>query len=155
MANEIYLTPEGKKQLEEKLEFYKKVKRPEATKAIGVAREFGDLKENSEYDQAKEEQGKIEAEIADMEATLRDAIVITKKVSTNKVGIGCVVKVYDEDFDEEIEYKIVGSTESDPLRGLISNQSPVGAALLGKTKGEEVIVPTPSGHITLKILDIK
>ena len=103
----------------------------------------------------KEEQGKIEAEIADMEATLRDAIVIAKKVSTNKVGIGCVVKVYDEDFDEEIEYKIVGSTESDPLRGMISNQSPVGAALLGKTKGEEVVVPTPSGHITLKILGIK
>ena len=81
--------------------------------------------------------------------------MITKKVSTNKVGVGCVVKVYDEDFDEEIEYKIVGSTESDPLRGMISNQSPVGAALLGKTKGEEVVVPTPSGHITLKILEIK
>lgn len=155
MANEIYLTVEGKKQLEEKLDYYKKVKRPEATKAIGVAREFGDLKENSEYDQAKEEQGKIEAEIAEMEATLRDAIIISGKTTSNKVSMGSTVKVYDEDFDEEIEYKIVGSTESDPLRGLISNQSPVGSALLGKGKGDEVVVPTPAGHITLKILQIK
>lgn len=155
MANEIYLTIEGKKQLEEKLDYYKKVKRVEATKAIGIARDFGDLKENSEYDQAKEEQAKIEAEIAEMEATLRDAIVIAKKVSTSKVNIGNTVKVYDEDFDETIQYKIVGSAESDPLRGLISNQSPVGAALLGKEKGDEICVPTPSGHVKLKILDIK
>ncbi len=155
MANEIYLTAEGKKQLEEKLDYYKKVKRPEATKAIGVAREFGDLKENSEYDQAKEEQGKIEAEIAEMEATLRDAIIISGKTSTSSVGIGNTVKVYDEDFDEEVEYKIVGSTESDPIRGLISNMSPVGSALIGKKKGDEVVVQTPTGHITLKILAIK
>ena len=140
----IYLTEEGKKQLEEKLNYYRTVKRPEVTKKIGIAREFGDLSENAEYDSAKEEQGKIEAEIAEMEAKLKTCVVIDKdNIDTSKVSIGCTVTVYDQDFDEEVDYTIIGSTESDPANGLISNESPV------------VSVKTPVGECSLKILKIK
>ena len=152
----VYLTEEGKKQLEEKLNYYRTVLRPEVTKKIGIAREFGDLSENAEYDSAKEEQGKIEAEIAEMEAKIKTCVIIDKdNIDTSKVSIGCTVKVYDEDFDEEVEYTIIGSTESDPSKGLISNESPVGAALLGKKKNEIVTVKTPVGECHLKILAIK
>ena len=151
----VYLTEEGRKQLEEKLNHYRTVLRPEVTKKIGIAREFGDLSENAEYDSAKEEQGKIEAEIAEMEAKLKTCIIIDKnKIDTSSVNIGCKVKVYDMDFDEEVEYTIIGSTESDPSKGLISNESPVGNALLGKKAGETVSVKTPVGECTLKILEI-
>lgn len=151
----VYLTEEGRKQLEEKLNHYRTVLRPEVTKKIGIAREFGDLSENAEYDSAKEEQGKIEAEIAEMEAKLKTCIIIDKnKLDTSKVNIGCTVKVYDLDFDEEVKYTIIGSTESDPSKGLISNESPVGSALLGKKAGETVSVKTPVGECTLKILEI-
>lgn len=152
---EVYLTEEGRQQLEEKLNYYRTVKRPEASKKIGIAREFGDLSENAEYDSAKEEQGKIEAEIAEMETKLKTCIIIDKnKIDTSKVNIGCTVKAYDEDFDEEVEYTIIGSTESDPSKGYISNESPVGSALLGKKKGETVVVKTPVGECRLQILDI-
>ena len=151
-----FLTPEGKKQLEERLVELKTVKRPEVTKKIGIAREFGDLSENAEYDAAKEEQGLIEAEIAEIEMKLRNCELITKKsISTSKVSVGCTVKLHDEMFDEDIEYKIIGSTESDPFQGLISNESPVGKALLGKKKGETVEVQTPGGIISYTILSIK
>ncbi|MBR3790336.1 MAG: transcription elongation factor GreA, partial [Clostridia bacterium] len=127
----IYLTLEGKKELEDKLEYLKTVKREEVTKAIGAAREYGDLSENSEYDAAKEAQGVLESEILEIETKLRDCIIIDKKnIDTSKVSLGCFVKVFDKDFDEEVEYKIVGSTESNPLKGFISNESPVGLALL-------------------------
>ena len=150
------LTPEGKKQLEEKLNYYKTVRRVEVSKKIGIAREFGDLSENAEYDAAKEEQGMIEAEILEIEAKLRNCEVINKKtLSTNKISVGSIVKLYDETFGEEIEYQIIGSTESDPLKGLISNESPVGKALLGKKKGETVEVSTPTGVATYKILAIR
>ena len=152
----VYLTEEGKKQLEEKLNYYRTVKRPEVTKRIGVAREFGDLSENAEYDSAKDEQGKLEAEIAEMEAKLKTCVIIDKKnIDTSKVSIGCTVTVYDQDFDEEVDYTIIGSTESDPANGLISNESPVGSALLGKKKGDVVSVKTPVGECSLKILKIK
>ena len=152
----IYLTEEGKKQLEEKLNYYRTVRRPEVTKKIGIAREFGDLSENAEYDAAKEEQGKVEAEIAEMETKLKTCVIIDKdNIDTSKVTIGCTVKAYDEDFDEEVEYTIIGSTESDPSRGLISNESPVGNALLGRKQGETVVVKTPVGECRLKILEIK
>ena len=151
----VYLTEEGKQQLEEKLNYYRTVKRPEITKKIGVAREFGDLSENAEYDSAKEEQGKLEAEIAEMETKLKTCIIIDKNnIDTSCVNIGCKVKAYDEDFDEEVEYTIIGSTESDPSKGLISNESPVGSALLGKKVGDTVVVKTPVGECTLKILEI-
>ena len=147
------LTEEGKKQLEKKLEEYKTQKRPEVIKKIGLAREFGDLSENAEYDAAKDEQARIEAEIQEMEAKLRDCIVIGK-VDTTCVNLGCVVTVFDQVFDEEVEYKIVGSTESNPLEGRISNESPVGMALLGKKVGDVVSVETPTGICSLKILKI-
>ena len=151
-----YLTPEGKKQLEDRLIELKTIERPNVTKKIGIAREFGDLSENAEYDAAKEEQGMIEAEIAEIEAKLRNCEVINKKdLSTNKISVGSIVKLYDEAFDEEIEYQIIGSTESDPIKGLISNESPVGRALLGRKKGETVEVSTPAGTITYKVLAIR
>lgn len=150
-----YLTPEGKKQLEEKLNFYKTVKRPEVVKRIGIAREFGDLSENSEYDAAKDEQAQIEAEISEMEDILLNAEVIDKKkLNADVVSVGCKVKLYDEDFDEEVEYRITGSSESDPRNGIISNVSPVGAALLGHKVGDSIVVKTPGGDTTYKVVAI-
>ena len=148
---QVYLTKEGKKQLEEKLDYYKTVKRPEVIKRIGLAREFGDLSENSEYDAAKEEQTRIESEISEMEQKLRDCIVITK-IDTSKVSVGCNVELLNNTLGQTVTYKIVGSTESNPLQGLISNESPVGKAVLGKKVGEDVIVTTPNGdiHYTVK-----
>lgn len=151
-----FLTPEGKIQLENRLNELKTVKRPEVTKKIGIAREFGDLSENAEYDAAKEEQGLIEAEILEIESKLRNCIIINKnELSTKNVAVGCTVKLYDKSFDEEIEYEIIGSTESDPIKGLISNESPVGKALLGKKKGDKVEVKTPGGIIEYEILEIR
>lgn len=152
----IYLTLEGKKELEDKLEYLKTVKREEVTKAIGAAREYGDLSENSEYDAAKEAQAVLEAEIMEIETKLRDCEIIDKKnIDTSKVSIGCYVKVFDAEFDEEVEYKIVGSTESNPLKGLISNESPVGLALLNASVGDTVVVQTPMGSSKLKVLSIR
>ena len=151
-----YLTPEGKKQLEEKLTYYKTVKRPDVVKRIGIAREFGDLSENSEYDAAKDEQAQIEAEITEMESILLHAEIIDKKkITSDKVNVGCKVKLYDEDFDEEVEYRISGSSESDPRNGIISNVSPVGKALIGHKKGDSVTVQTPGGATTYKIIAIQ
>jgi len=151
-----YLTPEGKAQLEEKLNFYKTVKRPDVVKRIGIAREFGDLSENSEYDAAKDEQAQIEAEIAEMEGILLNAEVIDKKkINADKVSVGCKVVLYDEEFDEEVVYTITGSSESDPRNGLISNVSPVGKALIGHSKGEVISVQTPGGTTSYKIVDIQ
>ena len=149
------LTVEGKKQLEEKLNYYKTVRRVEVSKKIGVAREFGDLSENSEYDAAKEEQAQVEAEIREMEDILLTCQIIdTKDVTNDVVGIGSTVKLYDEEFDEELQYKILGSTESDPANGIISNISPVGSALLGHKKGDEVKVKMQGGDIVYKILNL-
>jgi len=156
MAQKSYLTPEGKKQIEEKLEYYKTVKRPEVIKKIGIAREFGDLSENAEYDAAKEEQSIIEGEIAQMEEILLTAIILYKKdIDTSCVNVGTTVKVYDEDFDEDIEYRIVGTQESDPKNFVISNESPLGATLLGHKVGDFVTVNTPNGESRYKILSIR
>ncbi len=152
---ENYLTPEGKKQLEEKLHYLKTVKRPEVVKKIGIAREYGDLSENAEYDAAKEEQAILESQIADIESTLLNAVIIKKSnIDTSKVSIGTKVKLYDLEFDEEVEYKIIGSDESDPKNGIISNVSPVGSALLGHKVDDIVTVKTPNGEIKFKILSI-
>ena len=151
-----YLTPGGKKQLEGKLAHYKTVLRPNVVKRIGIAREFGDLSENSEYDAAKDEQAKIEAEISEMENILLNAEVIDKNnIDSTVVNIGTKVKLYDEDFDEELEYRISGSSESDPKNGVISNVSPVAKAIIGHKKGESVVVHTPGGVSHFKIVDIK
>ena len=150
-----FLTPEGKKQLEEKLSYYKSTKRVEVTQRIAIAREFGDLSENAEYDAAKEEQGQIEAEIKQMEDILLNCQIIDNVAEDGVVGIGSKVKVYDEDFDEELELTILGSTESDPAKGIISNNSPVGAALIGHKIGDKVTVKMEAGNIVYKILEVK
>ena len=151
MKNEIYLTKDGYKKLQERLNYLKSTARENVAKKIGIARDFGDLSENAEYDAAKEEQGAIEAEISEIEDKLRNGKIINKnRIDTSKVNIGCFVKIYDVDFDEEVEYQIIGSTESDPSKGLISNESPVGQALLGKKVGDNVEVTIPETGATLK-----
>ena len=134
---------------------FKTVKRHEVAQKIKEARAQGDLSENAEYDAAKEEQGTIEARIAELEITLRNAQVIdTDESSLDKVALGNTVVLYDSEFDENITYTIVGSTEADPMQGLISNESPVGAAVLGAAVGDEVEVVTPGGVSTFKVLEI-
>ena len=156
MAEVTFLTPEGKKQLEEKLKYMKEVLRPEVQKKIGTAREYGDLSENSEYDQAREEQGKLESEILLIEAQLNNCQIITKSsIDTSKVTLGCTVEVYDEEFDEKLKFTIVGSTETNPEEGKISNESPVGQALMGARKNDIVIVKSPAGDLKFKVLSIK
>ncbi|MEA5003804.1 MAG: transcription elongation factor GreA [Christensenella sp.] len=156
MANEdVVLTHQGVKELEEKLEYLKTVRRLEIAEEIKTARAFGDLSENAEYDEAKNEQAKIEGEIIMLEKMLRNATVVDQDdVDVQRVNVGTTVKVLDKEFDEEIEYMIVGSAEADMTQNKISNESPVGRALLGKKVGNTVKVETPGGVVKLKILDI-
>lgn len=155
-SNRTVVSVEGMKKLEEKLQYLATIRRAEVAELISVARGFGDLSENAEYDEAKNEQSRLEAEIIDLENTIRTALVIDdREVSTNRVNIGTTVKVYDEELKEELEYTIVGARESDPMNNLISNESPMGAAMLGKKKGQTVKVNAPGGVITLKIKDIQ
>ncbi len=151
-----YLTPEGKKQLEEKLAYYKTTMRREATNKISAAREYGDLSENSEYDAAKESQAIVEREISEMEDILLNCEIISSTpASKGEISIGSTVTLYDEEFDEEVTYKILGSTESDPANGIISNLSPVGSALLGHKKGDVIVAQLETGTVSYKILAIK
>ncbi len=155
MAKQIIVTEEGLKKLQEELEYLKTTKRKEVVEAIRVALSFGDLSENSEYDEAKNEQAKTEARISELEESLKHVKVISdSEVTTDTVNVGNRVKVYDEEFEEEIEYLLVGSTEADPLENKISDQSPIGAALLGQKVGATVEVHTPGGIIKLEILEI-
>jgi len=155
MAKQIIVTEEGLKKLQEELEYLKTTKRKEVVEAIRVALSFGDLSENSEYDEAKNEQAKTEARISELEESLKHVKVISdSEVTTDTVNVGNRVKVYDEEFEEEILYTIVGSTEADPLEDKISDQSPIGSALIGRQVGETVEVTTPGGVINLKILEI-
>lgn len=133
MSKPVILTYEGLKKLEEELEYLKTVKRAEVAEKIKQARAFGDLSENSEYDEAKNEQAFIEGRIATLEAMLKNAKVIDEEdIKLDQVSIGCTVKVYDESYNEEVEYTIVGSAEADPMNNKISDESPIGKALLGK-----------------------
>lgn len=155
MAKQIIVTEEGLKKLNEELEYLKTTKRKEVVEAIRVALSFGDLSENSEYDEAKNEQAKTEARILELEESLKNVKVISDSdVSTDKVNVGNKVVVYDEEFEEEVEYTLVGSTEADPLANKISDQSPIGEAILGKKVGEIAEAHTPAGVIKLKILEI-
>ena len=155
MADELFLTEEGKAEIEARLRFLKNEKRPEVLDKLKVARDFGDLSENSEYDAAKKEQSIVETEIANIEETLRKARIISDKdVKKDTVGVGNSVTVYDMDFDEEIVYKIVGVIESDPDKNFVSNASPIGKALMDRKVGEVVTVITPGGDIQMKILKI-
>ncbi len=157
MANnkEIKLTESGLKQLEEELEYLKTKKRKEVSEKIKVALGFGDLSENSEYDEAKNEQAQVEARIVSLENKLKNAVVIDEiERDTSKVEIGATVVINDIEFNEDFEYKIVGSTEADPDEGKLSDESPLGKALLGKTEGEIVDVDAPAGVLQYKILKI-
>lgn len=153
---DIVLTTEGYNKLEEELKYLKGPKKMQVAERIKIAREFGDLSENSEYDDAKNEQALLEAKIQDIENMLRVAKVVDDdEVSTRKVGIGTQVTVHDFEFDEDITYGIVGATEVDMKNNKISNESPVGKALIGAKKGDEVDVETPGGVIKYKVLSIK
>ena len=152
---ELYITIEGKAEQEARLRYLKNEKRPEVLDKLKVARDFGDLSENSEYDAAKKEQTILETEIAQIEETLRKAIIIDKKdVKKDAVGVGNSVTVYDMDFDEEVVYKIVGVIESNPDKNLVSNESPIGSGLMGKKVGDIAEITTPGGVIKMKILKI-
>ena len=150
------LTYEGLKKLEEELEDLKVVRRKEVADKIKEAREQGDLSENAEYDAAKDEQREIEARIEELEKILKNAEVVDEdEVDVDTINIGCKVKVLDVEFDEELEFRIVGSTEASSLQGKISNESPVGKALLRHKVGDVVEVETQAGVIEYKILEIQ
>lgn len=150
------LTYAGLQALEEEMHDLKVNRRKEVAAKIKEAREQGDLSENAEYDAAKDEQRDIEARIEEIEKILKNAeVVVEDEVDYDKINVGCTVKLYDEEFDEEIEYKIVGSTEANSLMGKISNESPVGKALMGAKVGEEVAVETQVGICRYKVLGIE
>lgn len=155
MASEIVVTEEGLKKLEDELHYLKTVKRKEVVEAIRVALGFGDLSENSEYDEAKDEQAKTEVRIQELEEMLRNVKLVSgSDVQTGTVNIGNKVKVYNEKYKEECEYTVVGSTEANPLKNKISDQSPIGLALTGLKVGQTAKVETPKGVMKLKILEI-
>lgn len=152
---DVFLTVEGLKKLEDELDLSKAVKRREVAERIKVALDFGDISENSEYDQAKNEQAQLEERISKLEMMLRNARVIDEDdISTDIVGIGSKVLVKDIEYNEEMEFTIVGSAEADPYEGRISNESPVGSALLGNKSGDIVDVMVPDGIIKYEILTI-
>lgn len=155
MAKAVLLTSEGLATLQAELENLKTVTRNEIAEKIKIARGFGDLSENSEYDEAKNEQAKIEARIVELEAMLKNAQVIDEiDAADGKITIGCTVKLLDVEFDDEIVYTIVGSAESNPQEFKISDESPVGAALIGHVAGDEVTVVCEAGHLQFKVLEV-
>lgn len=152
---EYYMTKEGKEKLEKELEYLKTEKRKEVVERIKIARSFGDLSENSEYDAAKDEQAFVESRIAQLEKMIRNAVIIEdSNDDPNVVTIGKKVKFIELPDGEEETYMIVGSAESDPLAGKISNDSPMAKSLLGKRIGDEVVVQTPGGELNVKIIEV-
>ena len=150
------LTYEGLKALEDELHDLKVVKRKEVAGKIKEAREQGDLSENAEYDAAKDEQRDIEARIEEIEKILKNAeVVVEDEVDVNKINVGCTISVLDMEYHEEMEFKIVGSSEANSLKGKISNESPVGKALMGRGIGDVVTVETQAGVFQYKILNIE
>lgn len=153
---EVVLTPEGFKRLSEEIEYLSTVKREEISERIKDAREFGDISENSEYNEAKNEQAKLEMRISNLEQKLRNARVLTgKEISTDSVGIGSLVTLKDIKLGDSYKYVVVGSAEADPSNNRLSNESPVGKAIMGKKAGETVKVATPRGSTKYKIVSIK
>ncbi len=155
MSDKVILTEEGYKQLEKRLEELKFVKRPEITERIKVARDFGDLSENAEYDAAKNEQARIEGEIVEIEAKLKIAEIIKTDGDHDIVGVGMKVRILDVDMNEEAVYEIVGTTEADISVGRISNESPLGKALVGAKVGQTVTVKAPKCSYEVKVLKIE
>jgi transcription elongation factor GreA len=155
-VKEVILTPEGFKKLKEEIEYLSSAKRRQVADRIRIAREFGDIAENAEYDDAKNEQALLEHRIAVLEERMRAARVIEKKeISKDVVSIGSHVKLRDMDAKQTIEYHIVGSAEANPAEYKLSNESPVGRAIIGKKKGEVVEVSAPRGSLKFKIMEIK
>jgi len=155
-VKEVILTPEGHKKLKQEIEHLSTVKRREVAERIKQAREFGDIAENSEYDDAKNEQAMLEHRIATLEERLKSARVIEKReITTDVVSVGTIVRLRDVDAKETIEYAIVGSAEANPTENKLSNESPVGKAIIGRKKGETVEVSAPRGSLKYKIMDIK
>lgn len=153
-SKKIILTHEGLENLEQELQELKVVRRKDVAAKIKEARGQGDLSENAEYDAAKEEQAEIEARILTIENMLRNAEVISSDNITDTVSIGNTIKLFDAEFEEELSYTIVGSAEADPFNGKISNESPIGAAIIGHKVGDEVDVDAPDGIVKFKILEI-
>lgn len=155
MAKEFKISTLRLKELEQELQYLKTTREKEVAEQIKEARSFGDLSENSEYDEAKDEQGKVEKRIADIEEMLKNIRVVDNNdVKTDTASVGSKVKVFYVDDNEEAEYTIVGPTEADPLAGKISDDSPVGSAILGKKTDDEFIVETPGGNVKMRILSI-
>ena len=155
-AGKTVVSSEGLKKLEARLIYLTTKRRADVAELIAVARGFGDLSENAEYDEAKNEQSRLEAEIIELENTIRTAIVIDEdSITTDQVNIGTIVRIFDESSGDEEEYTIVGARESDPMNNYISNESPIGAALLGKKRGDVAQVEAPEGVIRLRVLEIK
>ncbi len=156
MAKQYKLTPKRLQELQEELNYLKTVREKEVAEQIKEARSFGDLSENSEYDEAKNEQGKLYSRIAEVEAVLANYVLIEEQeFADDAVSLGCQVKVLDRETGEEETYHIVGSQEADPMNGKISEDSPFGKALLGKTVGARVSVEAPMGTLKYKVLDIQ
>ena len=152
---EVILTKEKLEKLEDELEYLKTKKRPEMAEKIKIARSFGDLSENADYDEAKNEQGEVESRIMKIEDMIRNAKTIEVNENSDVVGVGNTVTLYDEEFEEDVEYKIVGTAESNPLEGYISNESPVGEAIIGHKVKDRVEVDTPNGKMYFVIKNIK
>lgn len=156
MAKEYKLSPERHKELQEELVYLKTVREKEVAEMIKEARSYGDLSENSEYDEAKDEQGRVYSRIAEVENILANCIIIEEQeMDGDYVRLGCTVTVLDKEFNEEETYKIVGSQEADPMNGAISEDSPFGKALLGKVVGDDVTVDAPAGPVEYKVLNIE
>lgn len=155
MATKQKYTIEGFQKLKDEYEYLTKTRREEVKNAIAEARSFGDLSENSEYDEARNEQAKVEARIKELEELIENALLVDEtKIDTSIISIGSSVKVLDKKSGKEVEYSIVGSNEVDPINKKISDQSPVGRALMGKVAGDEVAVDVPAGTITLKVIEV-
>lgn len=153
-AKQLY-TETGYRKLTEELDYLKNTRRAEVKEAIAVARSFGDLSENAEYDAARNEQAQVEARILELEDLIANATIVDEAaIKHDTVNVGSQVKVLDVEFDEEIEYSIVGSNEANPLLGKISDQSPVGSALIGSKVGDELTVEVPSGQLKLRVLEV-
>ena len=154
-AKQMLYTKEGYQALVDELEYLKGTKRQQVKEDIATARSFGDLSENSEYDEARNEQAKVEARITELEELILNAVIVDEsKIDTSIVNMGSTVKVYDVEFDETEEYSIVGSNEVDALANKISDMSPIGKALIGKKAGDEVTVETPGGLIHLRVVEV-
>jgi transcription elongation factor GreA len=153
---EVVMTSEGFKKLQEELEYLKTEGRDQAAEKIRIARGFGDLSENSEYDEAKNEQGRLYSRMAEVEEILANCVVIEEEEAEGDyIRMGSTVTVFDKEFEEEQTFRITGSQEADPMNGLISEESPFGKALMGRVEGEEIVVDAPSGPVEYKILKVE